>query len=58
MKWANRKRMAKGNYKGVPPYGYCRKGIDFHLVPDEAKVVEQIFQWTLMGFQCIKLHRK
>ena len=58
MKWANRKRMAKGNYKGVPPYGYCRKGIDFHLVPDEAKVVEQIFQWTLNGLSMHQIASK
>lgn len=58
MKWANRKRMAKGIFKTVPPYGYQRKGADFYLIPDEAKVIEQIFKWALEGVSAYQVAKR
>ncbi|HFM6339610.1 TPA: recombinase family protein [Enterococcus faecium] len=49
LKWAIRNRMSKGKFKAYPPYGYKRKGYDFHIVAAEAKVVKQMFQWALDG---------
>ena len=58
MKWANRKRMAKGIFKTVPPYGYQRKGADFYLIPNEAKVIEQIFKWGLDGLSTYQVAKR
>lgn len=49
-KWSIRKKFQNGTYIiSQPPYGYVNQGGNMVIVPDEAQVVLDIFNWTLQG---------
>ncbi|MBS4761207.1 recombinase family protein [Carnobacteriaceae bacterium zg-ZUI252] len=49
-KWAIQKRFQDGTYViSYPPYGYRNEGGNMVVVSEEAKIVQDIFNWTLKG---------
>lgn len=49
-KWSIQKRFEKGTYViSYPPYGYVNDGGEMRIVPEEAKVVQRIFDDAING---------
>lgn len=50
-KWSIQNRFKNGTYIiSYPPYGYCNNNGVMEIVPEEAEIVKEIFDKTLMGF--------
>lgn len=49
-KWSFQKRFANGTYKvGYPPYGYSWNGKEMVIVPEEAVIVQRMYNDALSG---------
>lgn len=53
IKWSVKNRFKDGTYViGYPPYGYRNQNGKMEIVPEEAKVVKEIFSMSLSGKGC------
>lgn len=53
IKWSVKNRFKEGSYIiGYPPYGYRNQNGKMEIVPEEAKVVRDIFSMSLSGKGC------
>ena len=59
MKWSIRRRFQNGTYQqAVAPYGYRWEEGKLVIVPEEAKVVREIFDMSLRGLGCRNIARE
>ena len=57
-KWGIRKRYENGHPRNCICYGYQIVDGKFEIVPEEAEVIRQIFEWYLAGDSCYIICRK
>lgn len=57
-KWGIRKGYERGKTRNCLCYGYCVINGRFEIVPEEAEVVRQIFNWYLAGDSCYRICTK
>lgn len=58
LKWRIRKKFEQGQEHGSSAYGYRRENGSFKIVPEEAKIVRQIFDDYLSGMGRVAIAKK